>query len=189
LTPRRRCSGASAVAARKRGVGGMIGTFSYDAYTRDTPDSAYDVVINLQGIQHTEDWTAAGKEFLRIMKPGRRLVMAEIVLGSPEQVWKISSDLHIQHLFDKIFSRRGVAFSDLPYYSPQALRTAFDGLVNDPNRHDASCEALWPSSLLRIKAALTAIEGLDGRSNPSPWIRRWRGGLVVRDSNDLPLRS
>jgi ubiquinone/menaquinone biosynthesis C-methylase UbiE len=99
----------------------MIGTFSYDAYTRDTPDSAYDVVINLQGIQHTEHWTAAGKEFLRIMKPGRRLVMAEIVLGSPEQVWKISSDLHIQHLFDKIFSRRGVAFSA---GSPDGIRRA-----------------------------------------------------------------
>ena len=73
------------------------------------------------GIQHAEDWTVAGKEFLRIMKPGRRLVMAEIVLGSPEQVWKVNSDLHIQHLFDKIFSRRGIGFADLAYYSPQAL--------------------------------------------------------------------
>src|SRR5499426_4203816 len=94
---------------------------------RDAADSAYDVVSNLQGIQHAEDWTAAGREFLRLMQPGRRLVMAEIVLGSPEQVWKIASDLHIQHLFDKIFSRRGIAFSELPYYSLQALKDAFDG--------------------------------------------------------------
>jgi len=52
---------------------------------RDAADSAYDVVINLQGIQHAEDWTAAGREFLRIMQPGRRLVMAEIVLGHPNR--------------------------------------------------------------------------------------------------------
>ena len=134
----------NAVAARTRGVGGMIGTFSYSHYTRDAADSAYDVVINLQGIQHAEDWTAAGREFLRIMQPGRRLVMAEIVLGSPEQVWKVNSDLHIQHLFDKIFSRRGVAFSELPYYSPQALREAFDGLVADPGQFEwRGLEVFW----------------------------------------------
>jgi SAM-dependent methyltransferase len=134
----------NAVAARRRGTGGMIGTFSYPEYTKDTPDGAYDVVINLQGIQHAEDWTAAGREFLRIMQPGRRLVMAEIVLGSPEQMWKISSDLHIRHLFDKIFSRRGVAFGDLPYYGPQALRQAFDGLVTEPGEFEwRGLEVFW----------------------------------------------
>jgi hypothetical protein len=82
------------------------------------------------------------------MKPGRRLVMAEIVLGSPEQVWKISSDLHIQHLFDKIFSRRGVAFADLPYYSPQALKQAFDGLVADPGQFEwRGLEVFWGRKL------------------------------------------
>jgi SAM-dependent methyltransferase len=120
----------NAVSARRRGAGGMIGTFSYD-YTSDIPDSAYDIVINLQGIQHAEDWTAAGKEFLRVMKSGRRLVMAEIVLGAPQQIWKIESDLHIQHLFDKIFSRRNVSFDELPYYSPDDLKKAFSGLLTE----------------------------------------------------------
>jgi len=64
--------------------------------------------------------------------------------GSPEQVWKINSDLHIQHLFDKIFSRRGIAFSELPYYSPQALRQAFDGLVADPGQFEwRGLEVFW----------------------------------------------
>ncbi len=134
----------NAVAARKRGAGGMIGTFSYPPYTQDMPDGAFDVVLNLQGIQHADDWTAAGREFLRLMKPGRRLVMAEIVLGSPEQVYKINSDLHIRHLFDKIFSRRGVAFTDLPYYSPQALAQAFEGLVSDPGQFEGrGLEVFW----------------------------------------------
>jgi SAM-dependent methyltransferase len=134
----------NAVAARKRGTGGQLGTFSYAGYTKGTPDHAYDVVLNLQAVQHAEDWTVAGKEFLRVMKPGRRLVMAEIVLGSPEQVWKINSDLHIQHLFDKIFSRRGLGFTDLAYYSPQALRQAFDGLVADPGEFEwRGLEVFW----------------------------------------------
>jgi SAM-dependent methyltransferase len=133
----------NAVAARKSGVGGMIGTFRYN-YTNDIPDETFDIVLNLQGIQHTDDWTATGKEFLRIMKPGRRLVMAEIVLGSPEQVMKIKSDLHIQHLFDKIFSRRGIAFSELPYYSPEDLMRAFDGLLADLGQFEwRGLEVFW----------------------------------------------
>jgi SAM-dependent methyltransferase len=133
----------NAVASRKRGRGGKLGSFRYD-HTRDIPDAAFDIVLNLQGVQHADDWTAAGQEFFRIMKPGRRLVMAEIVLGSPEQVMKIASDLHIQHLFDKIFSRRGFAFSDLAYYSPQELAQAFDGLLVETGQFEwRGLEVFW----------------------------------------------
>lgn len=134
----------NAVAARQRGTGGQIGTFSYAPYTKDMPDERFDVVLNLQAVQHAEDWTVAGKEFLRLMKRGRRLVMAEIVLGSPEQVWKINSDLHLQHLIDKIFSRRGLGFADLAYYSREDLRKAFDGLVTEPGDFEwRGLEMFW----------------------------------------------
>lgn len=118
-------------AAGHRGIGGQIGTFSYARYTSGIAEGAYDIVLNLQGIQHAEDWTVAGTEFLRVMKPGRRLVMAEIVMGAPHQIWKIESDLHIQHLFDKIFSRWNRPFKDIAYYSPDALKSAFHGLLVD----------------------------------------------------------
>jgi hypothetical protein len=121
----------NAVAARQRGSGGQIGTFDYVRYTSHIADGAYDVVLNLQAIQHAEDWTVAGREFLRIMKSGRRLVMAEIIQGSPEQLWKIGLDLHIQHLIDKIFSRRGIALTDIPYYSRDDLKRAFAGLLDE----------------------------------------------------------
>jgi len=133
----------NAVSSRARGVGGQIGTFRYN-YTSDIADGAYDIVLNLQAIQHTDDWTETGKEFLRIMKTGRRLVMAEIVLGSPEQVWKIQSDLHIQHLFDKLFARRGFDFTDLPYYSPADLEKAFAGLLTDTGNFEwRGLEVFW----------------------------------------------
>jgi hypothetical protein len=45
--PKAEPGAAPAVAARWRGSGGMIGTFSYHDYTKGTPDSAYDIVINL----------------------------------------------------------------------------------------------------------------------------------------------
>jgi SAM-dependent methyltransferase len=114
----------------KVGRSGMRGTFKYD-YTSGIEDEAYDVVLNLQAIQHADDWREAGAEFVRIMKPGRRLVMAEIILGGPEQVYKIKQDLHLDHLITKICSRIATKFEDFPYYSPQQLKAAFDGLIEE----------------------------------------------------------
>lgn len=130
--------------AKQRGKHGMIGTFSYAGYTRHIGDAEYDIVLNLQGIQHAEDWTEAGAEFLRIMKPGRRLVMSEIVLGAPEQLAKIASDLHLQHLIDKIFSARGMEFADHAYYSRADLTKAFDGLMRDIDHFEwRGLEVFW----------------------------------------------
>jgi SAM-dependent methyltransferase len=117
----------------ERGVGGQRGTFSFAKYTKDIPNEAYDVVVNLQAIQHAEEWRETGKELLRIMKPGRRLVMCEIHLGAPEQDWKIRMDLHMEHLIDKIMSRICGSILEFPYYSMPELHEAFTGLLEDPD--------------------------------------------------------
>jgi len=133
----------NAVGSGKRDTKGKLGTFRYN-YTRKFPDAAFDIVLNLQGVQHTDNWREDGAEFLRVMKSGRRLVMAEIVLGSPEQVMKIKSDLHIQHLFDKIFAARGFEFTDQPYFSPEVLTRAFDGLLTDLGQFEwRGLEVFW----------------------------------------------
>lgn len=127
----------------QRGVGGQRGTFRYD-YTRNIPDEAYDVVVNLQAIQHADEWRETGKEFLRIMKPGRRLVMAEIHLGAPQQDWKIRQDLHMEHLIDKIMSRICGSILEFPYYSMQDLHRAFDGLLEDADDFEwRGLEVFW----------------------------------------------
>ena len=127
----------------KRGVGGQRGTFRYN-YTKDIPDAAYDVVLNLQAIQHADEWRETGKEFLRIMKPGRRLVMAEIHLGAPQQDWKIRQDLHMAHLVDKIMSRIAGSILEFPYYSMQELHEAFDGLLEDTDDFEwRGLEVFW----------------------------------------------
>jgi len=132
-----------AVTSGKRDANGKLGTFRYN-YTKKFPDQAFDIVLNLQGVQHTDNWREDGAEFLRIMKPGRRLVMAEIVQGSPEQIMKIQSDLHLQHLIDKIFSARGFSLDDQPYYSPDDLTRAFDGLLTDLGQFEwRGLEVFW----------------------------------------------
>jgi SAM-dependent methyltransferase len=126
-----------------RGKHGVIGTFKYD-FVEHIPDEAYDLVLNLQGIEHAEDWTEAGREFLRIMKPGRRLVMAEIFMVNKELPWKIKADLHLQHLIDKIFSGLDRTLEGRPYYSREELTTAFDGLMDDMDHFEwRGLEVFW----------------------------------------------
>jgi ubiquinone/menaquinone biosynthesis C-methylase UbiE len=116
--------------AGKRGTGGQLATWRYD-YTRDIPDAYFDCVTVIQGVQHTDDWRATGQELLRIMKGGRNIVLAEITF-SPDFRMKIGLDIHIEYVFEKIFSRIGFSLDDFPYYSPQELVAAFTGLVDDP---------------------------------------------------------
>lgn len=133
----------NAVTSGKRDANGKIGTFRFN-YTKKYPDEAFDIVLNLQGVQHTDNWREDGAEFLRVMKSGRRLVMAEIVLGSPEQIMKINSDLHIQHVIDKIFMARGFDFADQPYFSPEVLTRAFEGQLTDINQFEwRGLEVFW----------------------------------------------
>jgi hypothetical protein len=81
---------------------------------------------------------------VRILKPGRRLVMAEIVLGSPEQLYKIKQDLHVDHLITKVCTRIGAKFEDFPYYSPAELKEAFDGLLEDMDDFEwRGLEVFW----------------------------------------------
>jgi hypothetical protein len=68
---------------------------------------------------------------LRVLKPGRLLVLAEITL-SPKLKMKAEADIHIDAWIEKIFSRIGWSFDQAPYYSLDDLRCAFDGLVDVP---------------------------------------------------------
>lgn len=114
----------------ERGRGGQLATWKFD-YTRDVPDGYFDCVAVLQGVQHTDDWRETAIELLRVMKSGRAIVLGEITF-SPEFVAKTRSDAHIEYVFEKIFSRIGFSISDFPYYSPEELMTAFEGLVSGP---------------------------------------------------------
>jgi hypothetical protein len=65
------------------------------------------------------------------MKSGRRIALAEIALGAPEMLMKTQLDLHIEYLFDKIFSRIGWDIEEFPYYGPRDLDKAFAELATE----------------------------------------------------------
>jgi len=131
-----------AYVAGKRGSGGQLATWRYN-YTADIADEYFDCVAVLQGVQHADNWTEVGRELLRVMKPGRRIVLAEITY-SPETIMKIQSDMHIEYLYEKICSRLGWRLEEFPYYSPEQLRDAFAGLVSDPGLFEwKGVEVFW----------------------------------------------
>lgn len=121
----------SAYLAGKRGRGGQLATWEWQ-YTRDLPDRCFDSVAVMQATQHTDDWTQTGRELLRILKPGRPLLVAEITL-SPRMRMIAEMDLHLEAWLEKIFSRIGWPLDQTPYYSLDDLQAAFAGIVSAPD--------------------------------------------------------
>jgi ubiquinone/menaquinone biosynthesis C-methylase UbiE len=115
--------------SKRRGSGGLLATWRYD-YTAAIPDEHFDCVAVLQAVQHTDDWRATGRELLRIMKRGRRILLAEITFKNINEYAAL--DLHLEYWLEKMLSRVGIPRHEFPYYSPEQLVQAFSGLVTDP---------------------------------------------------------
>jgi hypothetical protein len=97
----------------------------------------------MQATQHTDDWRETGTDLLRVLKPGRPIVITEITL-SPNLKMKAQLDVHIEAWIDKIFSRIGWDFDQTPYHSLADLRRAFDGLADAPGSFDwRGIELFW----------------------------------------------
>lgn len=111
------------------GRGGQLVTWQW-TYTKDTPDNYYDAVAILQSVQHTDDWRESARELTRVLKPGRKIVLAEIALG-PNVLTAAAADVHIEAWVEKMFSRMGFALEKVRYYSPEQLDAAFTGVVQD----------------------------------------------------------
>jgi len=120
----------SAYAAGRRGRGGQLATWPWQ-YTKNLPQQHFDSVAVMQATQHTDDWAETGRELLRVLKPGRPIVVAEITI-SPQLRMKAASDIHIEAWIEKIFSRIGWPLDQTPYYSLNDLLAAFDGVVSAP---------------------------------------------------------
>ena len=129
--------------AKKIGRNGKMACWQWN-YTRDIPDASYDVVAVMQAVQHCDDWRETGAELLRIMKPGRRLMLAEVfIFGGP--FWaRLETDLHLQYWVDKLTHFFPFDIRKTPYYSAEELHDALDGLLEQPEHLEwKGIELFW----------------------------------------------
>jgi ubiquinone/menaquinone biosynthesis C-methylase UbiE len=112
------------------GSGGQRATWRYD-YADDLEADRFDAVLVFQGVQHAEDWSETGRSLRRVMKPGARVVLAEIAFGPPF-IRRVETDVHIEYLMEKLFSRMGLGtMEEFPYHGPTELLAALDGIFED----------------------------------------------------------
>ncbi|MGP6170010.1 methyltransferase domain-containing protein [Microbacterium sp. A204] len=121
--------GREAVHSRKVGRDGQFGTWKWN-YTDGTPDEHYDAVAVLQATQHSDDWPETAGELLRVLKPGRRIVLAEAVMAGDTFFSRVNSDVHLRSWFDKLFEHLDPAV--IPYWTREQIRESFGDRVDSP---------------------------------------------------------
>ena len=87
--------------AGRRGRGGQLATWEWQ-YTKDLPERYFDSVAVMQATQHTDNWAETGRELLRILKPGRPILVAEITI-SPQMRKTAELDLHLEAWLERFF--------------------------------------------------------------------------------------
>lgn len=133
--------GRNAVHGGIRGRNGQVGCWRW-AYADGIPDESYDVVAVLQATQHADDWAETGGELLRVMKPGRRIVLAEAVMAGESFYAHVNSDVHLRQWFDKLFEQLDTAA--IPYWSGAEVKAAFGDRVESPQVLDwRGIEMFW----------------------------------------------
>ncbi len=107
-------------------------------------DEEFDVVFVAQAVAHAGDWAREGRELLRVMKSGRRIVLAEISMSDTFRM-RAAADVHLQYWVRKLLEGMGMPeFDDLANWPQQALIDAFRPLLPDLETFEwRGVELLW----------------------------------------------
>ena len=113
--------------ARENLAAGGNGQWDY-RYTEAYEDNSFDLVTFPQGIHHAREWESVARDVVRVLKPGRPVVLCEARFG-PLYEQAIQSHILIEAVFLKIRQRLGYFEDELIDYGPADLDRAFAGLL------------------------------------------------------------
>lgn len=132
--------GRAAVQSRKLGRNGKIGCWRW-SYADGIADNVYDAVAVLQSAQHCDDWRETGAELARVLRPGRRIVAAEMCLEGTRFQSRVDADMHLRQWYDKMFPR---GRSDISNYSGEELHALIGPAVVEAQYMDwRGIELFW----------------------------------------------
>jgi len=95
------------------------------------PDDYFDLIWFPQGVHHAYSWDEIAPRFLRALKPGGQIMMAECRVPSPEFHRGIEMSGMLQCIVDKIFWAIDMTLKEMPDYSASELTRAFGDSLTD----------------------------------------------------------
>ena len=111
--------------------------------TNRYPDESFDTVFVAQSVAHAADWNREAQELLRVMRSGRRLVLAEISMSDTFQL-RAQADVHLEYWVSKMLEGMGMDFDALASWTQQELIDALDPLLDGLETFEwRGVELLW----------------------------------------------
>lgn len=106
-------------------------------------DEQFDCVFVAQAVAHAADWTKSGTELLRVMKPGRRLVLAEIAFSSTFFA-RADTDVHLAYWLRKLMEGMGQPLEALVHWDLADLTSALGPQLTGAETFEwRGVELLW----------------------------------------------
>jgi demethylmenaquinone methyltransferase / 2-methoxy-6-polyprenyl-1,4-benzoquinol methylase len=112
--------------ARSRGLDSITNWAAGDALRLPLPDACVDVVSIAFGIRNVSDPAAAVREFVRVLRPGGRLVILEFSLPR-NRLLRAGYNFYFQHILPRSASLIAHDRSGAYRYLPQSVQTFIDG--------------------------------------------------------------
>jgi len=94
-------------------------------------DNYFDLIWFPQGVHHAYSWNQIAPRFLRALKPGGQIMMAECRVPSPEFHHGIQMSGMLKCIVDKIFWAMEMTLEEMPDYSAAEITRAFGESLRD----------------------------------------------------------
>lgn len=112
-------------------------------FIHDYADEHFDCIFVAQGMAHAGDWAREGRELLRVMRPRRRMVVAEISF-SRNFYGRVRTDVHLEYWVSKLLEGIGEVVDELPYWELSSVADSLNGQLEAIEMFEwRGVELLW----------------------------------------------